>query len=776
MSVTITVQSPSECSLQARRVILRGHVQGLGVRPAIFRLATRIGVNGIVRNSARGVEIDVEGTAEQLSQFSDQLEKEFLRGTGAQCLESESIEPQGHSRFSIEQSTDSQDLSTPIPADLGVCVDCLRECEDPEDRRHRYPLTSCTHCGPRYTVIREMPYERADTTMSHFAFCSNCRSEYESPDDHRFHAQTISCPHCGPQVWCVDEGGQVVARADEAIRLAVRTLLNGEIIALRGVGGYQLLVDATNERAVRRLRDRKSRRAKPLAIMVDSLQSVEQLARLDDAERDVLSDVCNPIVLLRAKTNSSLSSDTIHPGLDIVGMMLPTTPLHTLVARGVDRPLVCTSGNVEGEPLEFEINEAQRKLKGVCDLWLHHDRPIARPIDDSVVRVIAGRRVTLRLARGLAPLALDLSLNEPTIALGGHLKSAAAWSNGFQAVLGPHVGDHGTLASRERFLNQCDDWQRLYRFQPNHLIHDMHPTYFTSSWAMQQNISTQSVQHHHAHIVAGMLEHGWLDRKVLGVAWDGTGYGTDGTIWGGEFLIATAKSFERVASQRPFRLPGGEAAIREPWRIAVALATTVGRESNPSLSRHYFERLQSWSSLSRSSIETIQQIAKSPNLSTEITSAGRLFDAAATIALGVTHAEFDGQPAMMLEAVADHAAPGIYDFPVRRRKIQELDWQPLFEGLLTDVMMQIEPAAMAMKFHRSVAAAIVSVCRQFPEFPVVLGGGVFQNRLLTELILEMIDTGNRELGLPGIIPPNDGGLAAGQLAAAGSGCRLEAGD
>ena len=592
--------------------------------------------------------------------------------------------------------------------------------------------------------------------MAAFPLCVDCRHEYRRPRDRRFHAQTTACPACGPRVWFTDGGGLNLL-GDKGLQAAVARLAAGEIVALRGLGGYQLLVDATNLSAVERLRERKGRRAKPLAVMVESLDAAQGLAHVDHAEIDAFCDPSAPIVLVRAVPNNGLAA-AIHPGLDTVGLMRPTTPLHAIISRDFGRPLVCTSGNRDGEPLEYQVEEAAARLAGIADAWLDHDREIARPIDDSVVRIIAGRRVTVRLARGLAPLALDLPAMPPTLAVGGFLKAAVAWSNGAQAVLGPHIGDQETLSARERFAAHLRDWQRLYRFQPTQIVHDMHPEYFSTEWAKNQSLPTLAVQHHHAHVVSGMLEHGWLDRPVLGVAWDGTGYGTDGTIWGGEFLVCTAAEFERVARLRPFRLPGGEAAIHEPWRTAVSVCRQLDDPVD-------LFRWPSWG-IEADRMTSLRQIVDRPQLSPLTSSVGRLFDAAAAIILGIARVDFDGQAAMRLEAMADRTATGHYEFPLREGQPAELDWRPLFGQLLADCRRGVDPGTLAMRFHRSLAHGIVDICGRRPKLPVVLAGGVFQNRLLTELVVEMWHGETQPLGLPGIIPTNDGGLAAGQLAIA----------
>ena len=745
-------------ALAARRLVLTGGVQGVGVRPAIFRLASQLELRGTVRNSSRGVEIEIEGAAQKLDRFQHLLPASLPAATSLVQLACEPLQPTGRHGFLIFTEPPTGPLAARVPEDRGLCPQCAVEIASRADRRFRYPFTSCTQCGPRYTVIRSMPFERAETTMAQFTLCTKCRDEYERPDDRRFHAQTTACAECGPRVWSKESDRAGTTRSGEqAITAALAYLAAGKVVALRGLGGYQLLVDASNPAAVDRLRERKGRRAKPLAIMVESVAAARHLAHVDDDELAALDDPAAPIVLVRAHSKNGLAP-AIHPHLDTVGLLRPTTPLHVVLARDFGRPLVCTSGNREGDPLEYDVAAAEAHLAGLADIWLHHDRAITRPIDDSVVRVIAGRRVTIRLARGLAPLPLDLPPLPPTIALGGYLKAAAAWSNGCQAVLGPHIGDQESLAARQRFLTHLKDSLRLYRFQPEQLIHDMHPDYFSTQWAQNQRILKLAVQHHHAHIAAGMLEHAWLDRRVLGVAWDGTGYGTDGTIWGGEFLVCSASGFERVARLRPFSLPGGEAAIREPWRIALSVCRQLDESIDVAPCREW--------NVAASQIAAIRQIIDRPHLSPITSSAGRLMDAAAALILDIDRADFDGQAAMRLEGAADRAAKGWYEFPLSEGELPELDWRPLFAGLLADRSRGVDASVTAMRFHRSLAHGITRVCRHWREMPVVLSGGVFQNKLLTELVAEMHTDESQTLGLPGIIPPNDGGLAAGQLAVA----------
>lgn len=747
----------AEIEVSGRRILLMGGVQGHGVRPAIARIASEFGVMGSVMNTPQGVEIEAEGPSSSLEAFERALPATLPVAARLSRSVGTSITPSGADKFTIVRDSAEGPLATHVPNDLAICPKCSREVNRPGDRRYRYPFTSCTECGPRYSVIRAMPFERPDTAMAAFPLCVDCRHEYERPRDRRFHAQTMACPVCGPRIWSRLSSSNDLRYGDRALQEAAEYLLAGKIVALRGLGGYQLLVDATNQSAVHRLRGRKARPAKPLAVMVASQANAQQLAWMDADEIAALEDAAGPIVLLRARAKSGLAAE-VHPNLDTVGLMRPTTPLHAMIAQQCGRPLVCTSGNREGGPLEFEVEAADHRLAELCDLLLHHDRPIIHPIDDSVVRVIAGRRVTIRLARGLAPLALELPPLCPAMALGGYMKAAVAWSNRNQVVLGPHISDQESLQARERYLSHLDAVECLYRFRPELLVHDLHPEYFSTQWANKQRVATFAVQHHHAHIAAGMLEHNWLNQKVLGIAWDGTGYGTDSTIWGGEFLVCTGKSFERVARLRPFRLPGGEAAIREPWRIAVSIYAQLESSEN-------VKRWDAWH-VGSQQIESVSRIVNRPQLAPLTSSAGRLIDAAAALILGIDHVDFDGEAAMRLEASADRAAKGWYEFPLTEGELLELDWRPLFAGLLNDHRRGVDPGVMAMRFHRTLAHGITRVCRHWREMPVILSGGVFQNRLLTELIVEMHNDHVQSLGLPEIIPPNDGGLAAGQLVVA----------
>lgn len=736
--------------LFAVRIRLKGCVQGAGVRPTVARLAMSLDLTGSVRNSLAGLDIEIAGAAEHVAIFQQRLPSSLPAESVVEQIDAVSMTPSPRAEFVIERDDAGGSLATQVPRDVVVCADCLAEIRNGDDRRHSYPLTTCASCGPRFSLIQNMPFNRAQTTMHSFTPCADCQAEYTSPEDRRYHAQSIACLQCGPQVWLADSNGQRLETGSAAVLAAARWLLDDKIVALRGVGGYQLLCDAKSARAVERLRKRKARPAKPFAVLVASLDEARRHAILDDLERDALTDRSNPIVLLRAAASDI--ADAVHPGLNKLGLMLPSTPLHVMLCEEVGKPLVCTSANREGEPLEHEVQAAETNLAGIPDVWLHHDRPIARPVDDSVVQVIAGKCVTLRLGRGMAPLPLALPASKPQLAVGGHMKAAIAWHNGSQAVLGPHVGDLDTVATRERFVQHVADMSSLYRFEPEAVVHDLHPDYFTTRDSHERGGETHAVQHHFAHVAAGMLEHGLLGSEVLGVSWDGTGFGEDGTVWGGEFLVVDgALGYTRVAHLRPFAWLGGEIAIRQPWRIAVSLL------SESFADEQWIEQAASlWSG---QPVATLLRLNRQRTGSTVSTSAGRLFDAVAAIILGADAVQYEGQAAMMLESAASLETEESYSLPLASR---QLDWRAMIRAIWKDRLSGVSPAVMSTRFHWALAGGIVAVAARFPALPIVLAGGVFQNKLLTEMVVEMLDDRER-LKLPGRIPPNDGGLAAGQL-------------
>lgn len=781
----------------AVELLLQGRVQGLGVRPAILRLATELQLKGFVTNTPDGVLIHVEGTRSAVDGFLNSLSGSLppRADLGFGCVES--VPLIARTDFQIQQALPGGTPSAQIPLDLAVCSECRRELSDPADRRAGYAFSSCTNCGPRYSILHAMPYERDATSMDSFLLCSDCRREFSDASDRRLHAQTMACPNCGPQFWFETahqcsrplRAGVLNTTCPGTIAAAARIVCGGGVLALKGLGGFQLICDATNEDAVQRLRQSKHRPGKPLAVMVASCDAISRV--LTNAEVTLLNSPENPIVLLEAPGLPELAA-AVNPGLNSVGVFLPTTPLHVLLLNELQRPLVVTSANSSDDPLLFQDVGARALLASAADGVLFHDRRIERPVDDSVVRIIGGAAVTIRAARGLAPLRLSVQTQRRILAVGGDQKVACAISNGRQTILGPHIGDMSSLATRGRFTDHIAGLSQLYDAKPDVIAHDLHPDYFTTRWAAAQKCRTIAVQHHHAHIVSGMIEHGWQQRLVLGVAMDGTGLGTDGTIWGGEFLLATTTGFQRVASLRTFLLPGGERAVREPWRVAVSLLA----EAMPELSAQQiseFRRIslrQKDGSPDRSDnvwptpnrIRQLQQLVKSGNA--QVTSSmGRLFDGIAALVLGIGKADYEAELAMRLESLCDQAAsatrepnshhcsdeinlPDGFGESNCAGELIRIDWRPLVRRVVTDLVTGVSPQRIARDFHQTVADWIAVVARHFPEFLVVLSGGCFQNRVLTEATIAGLREDSREVVMPRTIPLNDGGLAAGQIAIA----------
>ncbi len=743
-----------------RRLLLTGRVQGVGFRPFVYRLAHDLGLDGFVRNLRGDVEVVLHGPAASIECFARDvierappLARPVLAGQTA-------VDAPAEPGFRIASSSAALQPQISVPPDFFCCPDCLAELARPGDRRHRYPFINCTQCGPRYTLIEALPYDRPNTTMRAFPLCDACRREYEDPLDRRFHAEPVACPACGPHLQFIAATGGRPAEGDErALAAAMAVLRDGHVLAVKGIGGYHLMCDARSEAAVARLRERKHRPDKPLAVMYpwrghDGLDAVRDGFDLEPAAREALLDPARSIVLLRSRARTGLASN-IAPGLDEVGVFLPYSPLHQLLLDGFGGPLVATSGNVSGEPVLTSATEAQERLAGVADAFLHHDRLIARPADDSVVRVIAGRARPIRLGRGIAPLELELPrpVPRPVLAVGGHLKTTVALAWDRRIVVSPHIGDMGTLRSEQVFAQVASDLQRLYDVRAEVVLSDAHPDYATTRWARTSGLLHRLVQHHRAHASALVTEHGRADAPAIVFAWDGVGLGDDGTLWGGETFCGTPGHWQRAAHLRPFRLPGGDSAGRAPWRSAAAVCWELGRECPLDLPdpivRNAWERR-----------------VNSP----QSNAAGRLFDAAAAIILGVGETSFEGQGPMWLEAIARDpvAFPRLKLRSVDDGRLQ-LDWAPLVDWLLQDSATGgAGQADRAGAVHSSLADGIAQLAErlraQSGSSLVGLTGGVFQNRRLTEIALAGLSARGFEVLLPVQLPCNDGGLSYGQVA------------
>lgn len=759
----------------ARRLRLAGHVQGVGFRPFVYRLARDLGLCGTVQNLHGEVEIVVDGCACDVERFCREVITRAPPLARPRLVAAHDMVPGGLTGFEILASAPGQRPEVFVPPDAFTCDDCLAELTDPASRRYRYPFINCTQCGPRYTLIEALPYDRPNTTMAAFTLCAPCRTEYDSPADRRFHAEPVACAVCGPEVWLEEaapmspatqgilissEETGVAVRAEIALARAVQVLINGGIVAVKGIGGYHLLCDATSGDAVERLRSRKRRPDKPLAVMFpqtgpDGLASVKAHVVLTGEEAAALTSPARPIVLARKRADSTLSS-LIAPGLTEVGAFLPYSPLHHLLLADFGRPVVATSGNISGEPVLTGVADARKTLGMVADVSLHHDRPIARPADDSVVRHVLGRVRTVRLGRGLAPceLELPLRLDHPVLATGGHLKTTIALAWGDRVVISPHIGDMGTARGLRVFAQVAEDLQRLYGVRAAEVVCDAHPDYATSRWAEETGLPVTRVWHHHAHASAVAAESG-AATPLLVFAWDGAGLGEDGTLWGGETFLGTPGRWRRVASLRPFRLPGGDLAARAPWRCAAGVCWEIGSEL-PGGSADPRVR-EAW-----------RRELNSPQTS----SVGRLFDAAAALVLGINDTSYEGHAPMMLEAVAARAAlcgssmehcppmPLCEDAAGSLR----LDWGPLIVSLLE---VDRSPEDRAAAFHLTLAATIVAVAKHERRASgidrVGLTGGVFQNALLAARAAHLLRAEGFNVCLPERVPCNDGGLSYGQL-------------
>jgi hydrogenase maturation protein HypF len=761
----------------AIHVSVTGVVQGVGFRPFIHRLAERNGLSGWVRNEAGEVRIVAEGSADGLRAFVAAIETEAPPLARIDRLDVRDSSPGGHDGFRIVASADQPDRRQPVSPDVALCTDCERELYDPADRRHRYPFITCTNCGPRFTVIEAMPYDRERTSMRVFAQCDECLAEYRDPADRRYHSESNSCPRCGPRVW-VEAAGRRDARtpgamgrvraspsSESALRAAAEALVAGHIVAIRGLGGFHLAVDATNEHAVARLRARKAREAKPLAVMARTVRDAERLGMVGPVERQLLTVAERPIVLLRRHETSGLAA-SVAPGLDSVGVMTAYTPLHHLLLDLVGRPLVMTSGNLSEEPIATDNDDARVRLGGIADLLVLHDREIVARYDDSVVRPTTQGPVVLRRARGYAPLPLRLPVAAPVplVAVGPHLKNTFTIVHGATAYVSQHIGDLENLETLEHFRDSLTMFRRLFRVAPEAVACDLHPGYLSTRVAEELDLGEPiAVQHHHAHIAAVAAEHGVTDR-VVGIAYDGTGYGDDGAVWGGEILVADLARYERRCRLRYVPLAGGDLAARQPWRVALGYLSLAPGAADAF--RAAFEGVPA------DELDLVrQQIGRKLN-APPASSMGRLFDAAAAV-LGTRHrCQYEGQAAMELESLAGRHQGGELPFPVidSGDGTLELDPLPLLVALGERRAAGNPVGELAAAFHDAVAGATVEATRRVAEGTgidqVALGGGVFQNaRLLDGVAVGLSAAGFRVLEARAL-SPNDGAISFGQAAVA----------
>ena len=766
----------SKPAAQRLRITLRGAVQGVGFRPFVYRLATEMSLTGWVLNSSSALVVEVEGPEEALRRFEGRIERERPAVSVVTTRESAWIPAEGSTRFEIHASDAGTGKSVNVLPDLATCADCRNELLDPANRRFQYPFTNCTNCGPRYTIVVDIPYDRPNTTMRDFVLCPACREEYENPADRRFHAQPNACPVCGPKL-------------DGTIADVAAALRKGSIVALKGIGGFQLLVDARQPAAVARLRQRKHREEKPFALMMRSVEMAREYCQIASAEVELMESPAAPIVLLRPRPGTDIAWNVAHCS-PYLGVMLPYSPLHHLLMQECPFPLIATSGNRSDEPIAIANDEAAVRLKDIADHFLMHNRPIVRACDDSVVRLTRGKAGMLRRSRGYAPLGIRVAdAVPPVLAVGGHLKNTVAIGVGQDVFLSQQIGDLETLEARQAFERAIEDLCRLYSFKPEAVVCDLHPDYASTHWAEESGLPVIRVQHHQAHVAACAAEND-VDGPYLGVSWDGTGYGLDGAIWGGEFFRVEDGDYERVAHLRPFGLPGGDAAVREGWRSAASLLFELERAGLPGLATAARSGASPISGTSPTvelkngvphvspilrDVGTTSADAGKPRLNAlrvrtmlerginvvPSTSVGRLFDAVAAISGIARENRFEGQAAMLFEnEIGALHTEEAYPLPGG-------DWGPLIAAVVADQRIGIPVSVIAECFHNALIAWIVEVAEQSGLTQIVFSGGVFQNRYLTERAAAALEARGFTVHTHRRVPPNDAGIALGQVVMSG---------
>jgi hydrogenase maturation protein HypF len=766
--------------LQKRMAVrVRGVVQGVGFRPFIYRLALEHNLAGFIGNDTNGVTIEVEGFEEQVEAFVGRIGSDAPPMARIDSIAVEELAAMGETGFRIVMSQVLGNVSTGIPADAATCADCLRELLDPQDRRYRYAFLNCTNCGPRFTITRRIPYDRPQTSMSAFPMCAACQAEYDDPLNRRFHAQPNACWDCGPQLWLVGADGAEIVSADP-VSACINRLLDGQVMAIKGIGGFHLSVDATNEDAVMRLRERKHRYGKPLAVMVRNLVAARILCELTADEEALLQTAARPIVLARARKGNQIAA-SVAPGIPWLGVFLPYAPLQYLLFADVRvQALVMTSANLSEEPIAIDNDEARARLATIADAFLMHDREILQRCDDSVAAVVDGATQLIRRARGFVPLAVELPMEAPPLlAVGGHLKSVFALARGRYVYQSQHLGDLESLTGLDFFKESLVHLMRTFEVEPETVVHDLHPGYLSTTWAKEwvgeNRLRVIAVQHHHAHVAGCMAEHG-LEGPVIGMALDGTGYGTDGRIWGGEVLICTLDGFERFAHLDYVPMPGGDAAVREPWRMALAHLHAGGFDF---ASNEVLELLQASERETRLLTRMIERRVNAPLTS----SLGRLFDAAAAVVLGRRTVDYEAQAAIELEGIAvdeadeaqirgsdDGYAITLMAGDWEKREAGRMGVERLWRRLIEDIRAGVSRPRIAARFHAGVAAgfvdAAVAARAATGISQVAMSGGVMHNRRLARLLRVGLEAEGFQVFQHRRVSPGDGGLSYGQAAVA----------
>lgn len=745
-------RSPLEVN---RKLAISGVVQGVGFRPFVYQLANRYKLNGFILNNTAGVNIEIEGAQQTIDAFMNALHNELPPLARIDTLLSEVSTYVGHTCFEILQSETENDKSALVSPDIAICDNCLQEMKDPGNRRYVYPFINCTDCGPRYSIIDTLPYDRPNTSMHSFDMCEACREEYTDPLDRRFHAQPISCPHCGPTLRLLDTSAKVLGEGEDALALTADAIKKGSIVAVKGLGGFHLICDATNTMAIEALRQRKQRPLKPFAVMFPTIQMLKEFSEISSEEEGIIRAKEKPIVIVSKKSNSHLS-ELVAPEIDRIGVFLPYTPLHHLLLEALDILLVATSANLSDEPIIRNSTELIEKLGAVVDLVLDHDRDILNANDDSVVQMAGTEKITLRMARGYAPKSIKLPFKskKKILAVGANQKNSITLIFEDTLIISPHIGDLNSLEAFEYFERTLESFKGFYDFEPEVIVCDKHPEYMTTKWAKEMkmtdpNIEIIEVQHHYAHLLAGMAE-SQLDEKVLGFAFDGTGYGDDGSIWGGEVMLADNQHYERLFSLTPFRLLGGNKAIKEPRRVALSLLFETY-----TLDEIVGLKLALIKQFSREEIDLLHGAWKQGINAPLTSSMGRLFDAVASLADIVHVSSFEGESGLIMEGYVDDIITKTFPFEIDRGVI-------MLESMIRVMVDMKDKEKMVSMFFNTVIEIIFEIAKKYPSLPLFFSGGVFQNKVLVEKIIKRCKNENRSYYFQNETAINDGGISLGQ--------------